>query len=149
MITNDQFRSAIGPDLDRAKLPRYWDEYFTFQSTAPQLHRLARQALQVEIDQTAVKPGAFLDAQQAIARVLTNFGAQHNFHRQFNETFPTAKAAQTLGMQLYEMIAADPRWWVYSPTQHAGHAFPHATYFIPSGSPVYDRFVASRPDWQG
>lgn len=82
----------------------------------------------------------FLDAQQAISKILTGFGSQHNFHRQFNERFDS-KPSQVLGMQLYELVAGDSEWWVFLPTQHTGHAFPHATYFIPRDDDRYVRLV--------
>lgn len=141
MITDIECRSEIGPDLDRSKLNAYWSEYFAFSSGAPELHALAETELLAALDKARSQNRPFLDAQQAISEILTAFGTRHNFHRQFNEHFATFKPSQVLGMQLYALVARDDTWWVYMPTQHAGHAFPHATYFIPHGDSRYQRLV--------
>ncbi|CAG9172616.1 hypothetical protein LMG23992_02281 [Cupriavidus laharis] len=129
MITDIECRSEVGPDLDRAILKPYWSEYFSFASDAPDLHARSENALRAEIDRARVMVSPYLDAQQAVSRILTAFGSTHNFHRQFNERF-ASRPSQVLGMQLYELVARDDEWWIYFPTQHAGHVFPHATYFI-------------------
>jgi hypothetical protein len=98
------------------------------------------QALTEAIEHARQRPSPYLDAQQAISVVLTDFGAKHNFHRQFNELFPY-KPAQILGMQLYSMVAADDDWWIYTETQHRGHVYPHATYFMSPDNPEYTNFV--------
>ena len=136
MITDIECHSEIGPSLDRAKLKQYWQQYFDFVGDAPELHTLTDDALRESLDLARVQRKPFLDAQQAISQILTRFGAQHNFHRQFNERF-SSKPSQVLGMQLYQLVASDSDWWVYLPTQHAGHVFPHATYFVPRDDPKY------------
>lgn len=141
MITDIECRSEIGPDLDRSKLNAYWAEYFSFVNDAPHLHALAVSGLQAAIDAARGQSRPYLDSQQVISGILTKFGSQHNFHRQFNELFATSKPSQVLGMQLYELVARDAEWWVYFPTQHAGHAFPHATYFMSRDDARYQRLV--------
>ncbi len=140
MITDIECRSEIGPDLDRSKLKPYWQEYFDFVRDAPHLHSLSEEALKTALNEARVQPRPFLDAQQAISGILTRFGSQHSFHRQFNERFDS-KPSQVLGMQLYEIVTRDSDWWVYLPTQHVGHAFPHATYFMPRDDPKYVRLL--------
>ncbi|ROZ78771.1 hypothetical protein [Ramlibacter sp. WS9] len=142
MITDIECRSEIGPSLDRAKLKPYWQEYFDFSREAPELHALTQAAFQAALDGVRTQARPFLDAQQAISEILTRFGAQHNFHRQFNERFDS-KPSQVLGMQLYEVVTGDSDWWVYLPTQHSGHAFPHATYFMPRDDVRYECLVRS------
>lgn len=141
MITDIECRSEIGPDLDRRKLNDYWNEYFSFLNDAPHLHALAESRLQAAVGAARQQPRPYLDSQQIIAEILITFGAQHNFHRQFNEFFATAKPSQVLGMHLYELVARDRDWWVYFPTQHAGHTFPHATYFMSRGDTRYEHLV--------
>ncbi len=141
MITDIECRSEVGPDLDRTKLNSYWAEYFAFVQDAPRLHALAEEALQATIDAARDQPSPFIDSQRVISEILTRFGSQHNFHRQFNELFAIAKPPQVLGMHLYELVARAPDFWVYFPTQHAGHAFPHATYFMPGEDTRYQRLV--------
>lgn len=141
MITDIEFRSEIGPDLDHSKLNTYWSEYFGFVRDAPHLHTLSEVALQVVIDAARTQTRPYIDSQRAIAEILTGFGSLHNFHRQFNEIFATAKPSQVLGMQLYELVTRDSEWWVYFPTKHAGHAFQHATYFMPREDVRYQRLV--------
>lgn len=141
MITDIECRSEIGPDLDRSKLNTYWTEYFGFVRDAPRLHALSEGALQTVIDAARIQVRPYINSQQAISQILTSFGSQHNFHRQFNELFATAKPSQVLGMQLYELVTRDNEWWVYFPTKHAGHAFPHATYFMPKEDMRYQRLV--------
>lgn len=142
MITDIEYRSEIGPDLRTEKLKVYWNEYFSYEKEAPELHRITEQELEAELERARTLRSPFLDSQQSISRILTDLGARHNFHRQFNETFPHFKPGQVLGMQLYALVARDTVFWIYHPTQHAGHMFPHATYFIPPGDPGYERFVA-------
>lgn len=140
MITDIECRSEIGPDLDRSKLKPYWQEYFEFVRDAPELHTLAESALTIALNEARAKARPFLDSQQAISEILTRFGSLHNFHRQFNERFGS-KPSQVLGMHLYEIVARDSDWWVYLPTQHIGHAFPHATYFMPREDAKYIRLL--------
>lgn len=140
MITDPQFKSKIGPDLDESKLKTYWQEYFRYQREATDLHNLSEQALKQAIENARHRRSPYLDAQQAISQILTEFGSMHNFHRQFNERFPF-KPAQILGMQLYSLVAADGDWWIYTETQHHGHAFPHAAYFMSPDNQEYVRFV--------
>jgi hypothetical protein len=140
MITDIECRSEIGPDLDSSKLNSYWQQYFDFLRDAAELHALSEAALTSALNGVRAQSRPFLDAQRAISGILTRFGSQHNFHRQFNERFDS-KPSQVLGMQLYEIVARDSDWWVYLPTQHAGHAFPHATYFMPRGDTKYVRLL--------
>ena len=143
IITDIECRSEIGPNLDRSKLKPYWQEYFDFARNAPELHALSNAALRSALIDVRAQPRPFLDAQQAISEILTRFGSQHNFHRQFNERFDS-KPSQVLGMQLYEIVALDSDWWVYLPTQHVGHLFPHATYFMPHDDAKYVRLLQRR-----
>ncbi len=141
MITDIKFRSEIGPDLDHEKLKTYWSEYFNFLRYAPHLHTLSKTAFQTVINAARIQESPYIDSQKAISEILTGFGSQHNFHRQFNELFATAKPSQVLGMQLYELVARDNEWWVYFPTKHAGHVFSHATYFMPKQDVRYQLLV--------
>jgi hypothetical protein len=141
MITDIEFRSEIGPDLDRSKLNSYWAEYFSFLQDAPHLHSLSEAELQKVINISRIQARPYIDSQRAISEILNSFGTKHNFHRQFNEIFATAKPSQVLGMQLYELVAQDHEWWVYFPTKHTGHAFPHATYFMPKQDAHYQNLV--------
>ena len=131
MITDIEQRSQIGPDLRTEKLEPYWQEYFTFRDRAHELHQIIESEFILEIDQVRSQPRPFLDSQQIINRVLTKLGPSSNFHRQFSEQFPELKPNQVLGMQLYALVAADAETWVYTPIQHPGHMFPHASYFLP------------------
>lgn len=148
MITDTLFKSTIGPDLRNDKLKPYWNEYFHYEREAQVLHQLSGEALTAIIERARCRRKPYLDAQQAISQVLTDFGSTHNFHRQFNELFPF-KPAQILGMQLYAMIAAAADWWIYVETHHAGHTFPHANYFKSLDNTEYVAFVQiqnARPD---
>ena len=73
----------------------------------------------------------FIDSQQVISKILTEFGSQHLCHRQFKEQLTDLHPNQILGMHLYDIMISDGDTWVYTETQHAGHMFPHATYFMP------------------
>lgn len=81
-----------------------------------------------ELEQALKMQSPFLDSQQDISRVLTKLGSKHNFHRQFTELFPDFQIGQILGMQLYRIVLEHEQFWVYSPIQHAGHMFSHATF---------------------
>ena len=109
MITEIECRSEIGPDLDQSKLKPYWQEYFNFVRNASDLHSLSEAALLSALNEARTQPRPFLDAQQAIGEILTRFGSQHNFHRQFSKRFDS-KPSQVLGMQLYEMVSRDSDW---------------------------------------
>lgn len=139
MITNIDFSSRIGPELRQQHLKDYWNEYFLFRDDAPLLHEIIEAELVRELEAAEPQASPFIDSQQSISRILTNLGAKHTFHRQFSESFPELRKEQIMGMQLYRIIAEDDQYWVYSPTQHAGHLFPHATYFIPRENPAYVR----------
>lgn len=143
MITDSLFKSTIGPDLDQKKLKPYWNEYFRYEQEAQLLHQLSGDALKAKIEMALISRNPYLDSQQVISRVLTDFGSTHSFHRQFNELFPF-KPAQILGMQLYAIIAADDDWWIYIETQHAGHLFPHANYFMSTENAEYVAFVRAQ-----
>ncbi|SCZ67617.1 hypothetical protein [Thiohalomonas denitrificans] len=142
MITDTNFRSEIGPELRRQNLADYWNEFFVFSSDTRGLHLISERALRREIDAAKSMDRPYLDAQQAINRVLTELGAKHNFQRQFSEQFPEFRREQVLGMQLYRLVTGDDDWWVYTETQHANHTFPHAVYFAPRASAEYQAFVA-------
>ncbi len=132
MITDINMSSSVGPELRREKLQPYWHEYFTYRSEATALHEISERELLIEIDVARSQPRPYLDSQQIIGRILTRLGSTGTFHRQFGERFPDYRPNQILGMQLYALMAADAEQWVYHPTQHSGHMFPHATYFRPN-----------------
>lgn len=132
MITDVEGRSSIGPVLRPQVLKPYWREYFRFCREAPELHQLVEAELVIEVENARGQARPFLDSQQAISRVLTKLGPTSRFHRQFSERFPDLKPNQVLGMHLYKLVAAAEDTWVYTPIQHPGHMFPHATYFIPT-----------------
>jgi hypothetical protein len=132
VITDIDGKSTIGPDLRPERLEPYWDEYFYYRSNAPELHAITQEELTRELDAERTSREPYIDSQQFISRILTLLGEKHTFHRQFGEQCPDFKAPQILGMQLYELIAADADVWVYMKTQHTGHMFPHSTYF-PAG----------------
>ena len=134
MITDIQERSRIGPNLNPANLEAYWNEYFLFRDQAPDLHELIEEELILELDEARQQSRPFLDSQQTISRVLTKLGSTGRFHRQFGEQFPEFRSNQVLGMQLYALIAADVEIWVYTPIQHDGHLYSHASYFLPRRS---------------
>lgn len=131
MITDIEERSRVGPDLRVEKLEPYWNEYFLYRHEVPGLHSIIEEKLNEELDVARAQERPFVDSQQVISRVLTAVGTSANFHRQFSEQFPAFKANQILGMQLYALVASDAEVWVYTPIQHVGHMFPHASYFLP------------------
>jgi hypothetical protein len=129
MITDIEQKN-IRNRLNRATLPDYWQGYFHYQDNAPELYQLVHENLRRVVDGIKVMDRPFIDSQQVIGRLLTEFGSQHRFHRQFGEQLPDLHPNQILGMHLYDIIINDEATWVYTETQHAGHLFPHATYFI-------------------
>ncbi|MCK8668211.1 hypothetical protein M1M11_25345 [Pseudomonas azerbaijanoccidens] len=132
MITDINGRSSVGPGLRLEKLQPYWNEYFIYQNDTSNLHAISERELILELDEARSHIKPYLDAQQIIGRILTRLGTTGQFHRQFGERFPDLRPNQILGMQLYAIMVADPEHWVYHPTQHVGHVFPHATYFRPN-----------------
>ena len=129
MITDIEHKN-VRYELQSESLAEYWQGYFRYRDNASDLHQLAGSCLRDAIEIEKVKNRPFIDSQQTIGRILTEFGNQHNFHRQFREQLPDLHPNQTLGMHLYDLILHDEETWVYLETQHAGHLFPHATYFI-------------------
>lgn len=123
-------------------LEPYWSEYFDYEARGPALHALTEAELIAELEIACQLPAPYRDSQQAISRILTALGDQATFHRQFNESFPSYRPHQILGMQLYAIMARDTTLWVYTRTQHAGHAFPHSVYFIPERDARYERLAA-------
>ena len=131
MITEIEQKSQIGPDLRVEKLPPYWNEYFEYRDNTSNLHKIVEEQFILEMDASRAQARPFIDSQQVISKVLTTLGPSANFHRQFSEQFPEFKANQILGMQLYALVAQDAETWIYTPIQHPGHLFPHASYFKP------------------
>lgn len=129
MITDLEAKSTIGPQLRPEKLESYWEEYFYYRDNSPGLHALTEELLTRELDKERAETKPYIDSQQFISRILTSLGPTGDFHRQFSEQCPDFKAPQILGMQLYELMAADAETWVYMKTQHSGHMFSHSTYF--------------------
>lgn len=117
--------------LDRNNLPGYWNGYFLYERESPDLHTLTETELRREAENCKCQPRPFVDSQVLISQVLTNLGQRHLFHRQFNERYRDLHREQILGMQLYTIMLSDELTWVYTETQHEGHLFSHATYFIP------------------
>lgn len=142
MLTGIEYRNPIGPDLRSAALEPYWAEYFDYESRGAALHAITEAELLAELERARQLPAPYLDSQQAISRILTALGGQATFHRQFNESFASYRPHQILGMQLYAIMARDATLWVYTRTQHAGHAFPHSVYFIPERDAHYERLAA-------
>lgn len=130
MIQSFEGNSLIGPELRPEYLEPYWTEYHQFRDEASELHQITENELSLQIERAKGEARPHIDSQRIIGEILTNLGNQHNFHRQFNEQFPGYRPHQILGMQLYALIARDEDTWTYLKTQHAGHAFPHSTYFI-------------------
>jgi len=87
VITNIDFNNIV-QDLNRTKLEPYWEEYFSFQNKAPDLHTITEKALRDAVETVKVKEETFFDSQRIIGKILTSFGQKHNFHRQFIEQFP-------------------------------------------------------------
>ena len=130
MITDPENKS-VRSTLNRSNLAVYWGGYFTYQRNAPDLHSLTETELAREVDRCKSQDRPFVDSQVVINQVFTRLSSNHNFHRQFSERFPDLHREQILGMQLYTIMLNDELTWVYIETQHQGHLFPHATYFIP------------------
>jgi hypothetical protein len=142
MLTGIEYRNPIGPDLRAGKLEPYWSEYFDYEARGSALHAIAEAELLAELERARQLPSPYIDSQQVISRVLTALGSRATFHRQFNESFASYRSHQILGMQLYAIMARDETLWVYTQTQHAGHAFPHSVYFIPERNARYERLAA-------
>jgi hypothetical protein len=136
MITSISQCSKI-TQLDRSNLPSYWADYFEYEKDST-LYDLTKSELvgAVEIARNKIKQ--FIDSQQVINKILTECGSKHNFHRQFNERHKGLNAGTVLGMQLYHIMIEDSDVWMYYETQHPGHLFPHATYFIVKEKEVED-----------
>lgn len=132
MTTDISLKSTVGPELRVEHLEPYWTEYFHYRDDGRTLHDISEQELLREIDAAKSKKKPYMDSQQAIASILTRLGTTGRFHRQFGEQFPDYRPNQILGMQLYALMTADADLWVYHPTHHAGHKFPHSTYFKPN-----------------
>jgi hypothetical protein len=127
MITDINNKSKIF-ELNIAKLPQYWKEYFEYNSNI-ELSNLAMNEFLNEIVYQKTKEKPFIDSQILISRLLTEFGKKHIFHRKFKEEYPNLNSAQILGMQLYHIIVQDDDEWKYYETREKNHLFPHATYF--------------------
>jgi hypothetical protein len=116
-------------ELKREKLPEYWGQYFSYEYDI-ELFDLTKNEFIKEIAEQKKKGNPFIDSQIIISRILSNFGDKHIFHRKFNERHSDLHKEQVLGMQLYKILVEDGELWIYHETQHFGHIFPHATYFI-------------------
>jgi len=145
MMTDANFK-RLYRTLNRDGLADYWNGYFEFRDSP--LHAITAMELQNEIEEHKTGAGSFIDSQIVISNILGKLSNKHNFHRQFGERFPGLNREQVLGMQLYTLMLADDEIWVYIETQHQGHLFPHATYFIPRDNPDYQRLYTLVEDWK-
>jgi len=130
MITDINEKSEI-KTLNRENLNDYWWQYFAYEEDES-LYNLTREEFLREIESEKKKEKPYIDSQRLISEILTKLGNKHTFHRQFNERFPELRKEQVLGMQLYKVMIDEPDLWIFHPTQHLGHLFPHATYFRPT-----------------
>ncbi|MFH1026994.1 MAG: hypothetical protein V1791_03225 [Pseudomonadota bacterium] len=133
MIANDNQKTPTRV-FNRDHLESYWGAYFSFERNTPALHSITENLLLNAVEEARTMERPFIDSQQVIGKILTELGSTHNFHRQFNESFPELKPNYVLGMQLYRIMVEDADTWVYHETRHPGHVFPHATYFIARAS---------------
>lgn len=125
----------IRDQLNLKTLADYWLGYFRYRDNSTELYTLAQARLLEQVETIRDSRRPYIDSQQVIGQVLTDFGSQHNFHRQFGEQLLGLHPNQILGMHLYDIMINDTDIWVYTETQHPGHLFPHATYFIPQSKP--------------
>ena len=128
MITDINRKSRI-TTLNAKNLNGYWCQYFDYEKDVT-LCNLTRDEFLREIAKAKKTEKPFIDLQIIVSKILTNLGNKHTFHRQFNERFPKLHKEQVLGMQLYKVMIDEPDLWIYHPTQHSGHLFQHATYFM-------------------
>lgn len=128
MITDIYGKSRI-TTLIAKDLKDYWCQYFEYEKDV-NLYNLTKEELLREIETAKKTEKPFIDSQIVISKILSNLGNKHTFHRQFNERFPELHKEQVLGMQLYKVMIDEPNLWIYHPTQHSGHLFQHATYFL-------------------
>ncbi|MDR3539368.1 MAG: hypothetical protein P4L69_00130 [Desulfosporosinus sp.] len=124
--------------FDRSKLYSYWNVFFVYEKSS--LVAITEKELKNEIASEKYKAKPFIDSQQIINIILTRLSKRHNFHDQFHEQFPGANEGSLLGMQLYTLILKDDKDWCYIVTQHPGHLFAHATYFIPIRRNLYANY---------
>jgi len=87
MITDIEQRNTRN-QLNRQTLADYWQGYFHYRDHAVDLHQLAQASLLEEVERARGMERPFIDSQQVIGRILTEFGSQHRFHRQFSEELP-------------------------------------------------------------
>ncbi len=127
MIT-DINRQTIISELNRVNLPLYWIKYAEYE-VDNELFNLSNSVLIQAIETEKKMDRPYIDSQILLNSVLTEFGMNHNFHRQFRERHANSNSGQVLGMQLYHLMIKDSDVWVYCETQQSGHLFPHATYF--------------------
>ena len=130
MITDINERSEI-TTLDKKNLNDYWWQYFAYEGVES-LYNLTKEEFLREIELVKKTEKPFIDSQIIILKILTKLANKHTFHRQFNERLPELHKEQVLGMQLYKIMIDEPNLWIFHPTQHPGHLFPHATYFMKS-----------------
>ena len=128
MITDINGKSRI-TTLNGKKLNDYWVQYFDYEKDIS-LFNLTKEEFVKEIETVKKTNKPFIDSQIIISKLLTKLGNKHTFHRQFNERFPGLHKEQVLGMQLYKIMVDEPNLWIFHPTQHSGHLFQHATYFM-------------------
>jgi hypothetical protein len=115
--------------FDRTSVPEHWGFFFAFEKEA-ELYDLSKQALIKEINKARALAKPFIDSKVTISDILTAFGANHIFHRKFNEILPGAHKEQVLGMQLYYiLITGKDDTWHFSETLKKGHKYPNAVYW--------------------
>jgi hypothetical protein len=128
MITDIDQKSNI-TSLNIETLPSYWSDYFDYEKDS-ELYDLTKKEINETLELKRKEPKVFIDSQVVISDILTKLGSKHNFHRQFKERHKNSDSGQVLGMQLYHIMVNDRDVWIYSPTQHRGHKYSHATYWM-------------------
>lgn len=119
---------SIISELDRTKLPTYWNGYLQYEKDE-ELSTLTKNSFIGEIEKAKSKENSFIDSKVVVSNLLIEFGKNYSFHSQFREKFPNSDSGQVLGMQLYHILIKDNEIWKYYKTKEIRHLFPHSTYF--------------------
>jgi ferritin-like protein len=73
MIT-DVERRTVRDQLNETTLADYWEQYFYYRDNVQRLHNLAEEKLINAVETARLMDKPFIDSQQVIGRVLTEFG---------------------------------------------------------------------------
>jgi len=115
--------------IHKSRIEPHWNDYIQYQHEI-MLSDLSKKRLKELIEIKKKEPNPYIDSASLVSDLLNEFGKEHQFHRNFNETFPHFTSGSILGMQLYILLLDDSEEWVFYKSKKLGHLYSNSTYIL-------------------